>query len=120
MFDPATIWVLIPIAAIAAGAFREWVKFKSKQRDLGRDTDDLERALTTLESRLNEQQATLERRIANLETIITSQTWDLLHDNKLPNEDKRLLLTDAAAEVRTLREELGETQKAELLARRLK
>ncbi len=120
MFDPATIWVLIPIAAIAAGAFREWVKFKSKQRELGSSAEELEQVVSSLEAKLRDRQAALEQRVANLETIVTSQTWDTLHDDKLSKTDKKLLLEDADGELRTLREELGDARKAELIARRLK
>ena len=117
---PDTIWILIPVAAIAAGAFREWVKFKSKQREIGSSADELEQVVSALEAKLHDQQAALERRIANLETIVTSQTWDTLHDDRLSKADKKLLLEDADGELRTLREELGDARKAELLARRLK
>ena len=114
------IWVLIPLAAILAGAFKEWAKVQSRQRELGRGTDDLEKAVGALEVKLRDRQASLERRIANLETIVTSQTWDVMHDGKLSNEDKKLLLAYTEAEMRTLREELGDTRTVEILARRLK
>lgn len=111
--------MLIPIAAIAAGAFREWVKFKSQQRELGGSAAELERAVGALEAELRDQQAAMERRVANLETVITSQTWELLQDGGFSNEDKRFL-SDPEMELRTLREELGDARKAELIARHLK
>ena len=114
------IWVLIPLAAILAGTFKEWAKVQSRQRELGSSTDDLEKAVGALEAKLRDRQAALEQRVANLETIITSQTWDTLHDNRLSSADKKLLLEDSESELRTLREELGDARKAELIARRLK
>ena len=119
MFDPATIWVLIPIAAIAAGAFSEWMKFKAKQQKLGASTEELEAALESIKAELKNHQAGLEQRVANLETIITSQTWDVLLDSSLDASDKRFL-TDVSAEVEGLKRDLSDADKAERLAKRIK
>ena len=86
----------------------------------GAGPDDLEKAVGALEAKLRDRQAALEQRVANLETIVTSQTWDTLHDDRLSKEDKQLLLEDADSELRTLREELSDARKTELLTRRLK
>ena len=114
------IWVLIPLAAIAAGAFREWTKVQSKQRELGSSTDDLERAVAGIKAELKERQAALEKRIANLETIVTSQTWDTLHDSSLSAEEKQLLVGGTHAELEALRRDVDDTHKAEVLAQRMK
>lgn len=74
-------WVLIPLAAIAVGAFSEWLKFREKQERLGVSTDEMEDELEALRTALAEseaQRAALDRRIQNLETIVTSETWDAL------------------------------------------
>ena len=118
MFDPATIWVLIPIAAIAAGAFSEWMKFKAKQQKLGSSTEELEGALKQVRAELD-RQASLEKRVANLETIVTSQTWDVLLDPTLDEKDKRFL-TDADHEVEALKRDLSDADKAERLAKRIR
>lgn len=80
------IWVLIPLAAILVGGFKEWLKFKEKQDKLGVSTTEIERELHALEEELrrrDERQQALERRIQNLETIVTSETWDALVDGEL-------------------------------------
>jgi septal ring factor EnvC (AmiA/AmiB activator) len=79
------IWVLIPLAAILVGGFTEWLKFKEKQDKLGASTTEIEDELHALEAELrrrDEQQQALERRIQNLETIVTSETWDALVDGE--------------------------------------
>ncbi len=79
------IWVLIPLAAILVGAFKEWLKFKEKQDRLGVSTTEIENELRALEEALrerDERQQALERRIQNLETIVTSETWDALVDGE--------------------------------------
>ena len=119
MFDPATIWVLIPIAAIAAGAFNEWMKFKAKQQKLGASTEELEAALEQVKAELKRHQAGLEQRVANLETIVTSQTWDVLQDPSTSAEDKRFL-TDAQTEVEALKRDLSDADKVERLAKRIR
>ncbi|MEM6646856.1 MAG: hypothetical protein AAF730_11445 [Bacteroidota bacterium] len=76
-------WVLIPLAAILMGGFSEWLKFKSKQQKLGTSTRELEDQVVQLERDLQAARAdrdALARRLENIETIVTSQTWDALHD----------------------------------------
>ena len=79
------IWVLIPLAAILVGGFKEWLEFKQKQERLGVSTTEIEEELHALEEELHrrdERQQALERRIQNLETIVTSETWDALVDGE--------------------------------------
>jgi len=85
-------WVLIPIVAIIAGAWSEWLKFKAKQTQLGSSTTEMERAL----EKMTEQNANLIRRVQNLEAIVTSSTWDDEH-------------ADRTADHRRLEMDLGET-----------
>lgn len=114
------IWVLIPLAAIAAGSFREWTKLQARQRALGSSTDDLEQAVEAIKADLREHQASLEKRIANLEVIVTSQTWDTLHDGSLSADEKKLMLENSRTELETLQQDLSDERKVELLARRVK
>ena len=114
------IWVLIPLAAIAAGSFREWAKMQARQRELGSSTDGLESAVETIKAELREQQLALEKRLANLEVIITSQTWDTLHDSALSADEKKLLVSTTRSEFEALKEDLSDERKAEMLARRIK
>ncbi len=70
------VWVLIPIAAICAGAFSEWLKFKKAQIE---STANLTGEVGDLSDRLIEmdrERQNLVERIQNLETIVTSQMYD--------------------------------------------
>ena len=73
------------MAAILVGGFKEWLEFKQKQDRLGASTTEIEKELHALEDELrkrDERQQALERRIQNLETIVTSETWDALVDGE--------------------------------------
>ncbi len=77
------IWVLIPLAAIAVGAFQEWLKFQEKTARLGNSTRELGQTTTSLResiSSLESERDALVRRVQNLEAIVTSQVWDDVHD----------------------------------------
>lgn len=76
------VWVLIPLAAIAVGAFKEWLKFKAKQDRLGTSTAELERVVDGLRDDLKQSEDSRQRlveRIQNLETIVTTEMWDVVH-----------------------------------------
>ena len=109
------IWVLIPLAGIGGWIFTEWLEAQSKRRELGSPNAELEKEVERLKGELEGQQQVLERRIANLETIVTSQTWDVLQDSEKGADDKRFLTS-----VRDLKSDLSDDRKAEELARRLK
>lgn len=81
-------WVLIPLAGIGVGAFKEWLKFKDKQARLGASTDELEVEVEKLQKQLKENDAALQQRIQHLEAIVTSQVWDTLHDESGMAEEK--------------------------------
>ena len=101
LFGPFS-WVLIPLAAILVGAFSEWLKFKAKQQKLGTSTQELENQVVQLERDLQAVRADrdgLARRLENIETIVTSQMWDALHDasaepQPLPPSQPRITLPD--------------------------
>ena len=108
----AWIWVLIPLAAILMGGFKEWLKFKAKQEKLGTSTHELEATVERLTEALEASEAereAVERRLQNLETIVTSQAWDALAE-----DDGRLALPEQPP-----REEPSEAEKTEQLARRV-
>lgn len=109
--------VVIVLASLALGGFTEWLKFKGKQEKLGASTRELDRELETLRTALaesDEERAQLERRIQNLETIVTSEQWDALVAGEAPD--------GLAAEARIeLPEHDGTTaEQAERIARRLR
>jgi hypothetical protein len=128
MYMGAYIWVLIPIAAILSGAFREWLKFRAKQRELGVSTRELEKEVAGLAR----AKAELTERVQNLETIVVSQTWQVLQDKGLAPAERELKLATAAhrelggasasaahAAHASHPTDLANQQRAEQLARRL-
>lgn len=118
----AWIWVLIPITAILAGTIKEWFKFKSKQDRLGHSTHELEETVQTLRETLEASEAERRRlteRVQNLETIVTSQAWDALHEAPGSADmlsDGRPQATDDAV---SDHQETDGAAKAERLARRM-
>ena len=111
----AWIWVLIPIAGILVGAFSEWLKFKEKQAKLGTSTAELEH-------NLSEQQLALEaaqRRIENLEAIVTSQMWDAVHDETLPEAERQRALAQVRIHLDPP-DEPSDAERVARMARRLK
>ncbi|NNE34713.1 MAG: hypothetical protein HKN13_05730 [Rhodothermales bacterium] len=75
------LWILIPLAAIAVGAFEQWLKFKAKQDKLGTSAAQLEKVVDNLSKQLEaseESREKLQQRVQNLETIVTSTDWDLV------------------------------------------
>ncbi len=116
-------WVLIPIVAILAGGFKEWLKFKEKQLQLGQSTENLGTDLKQLSEALKSSQAqneSLLNRIQNLEAIVTSQVWDVLHDGEKSTEEKKLELESVKPKIALPPVEDEIAGKAEKLARRLR
>ena len=120
-------WILIPLAGIMAGAFKEWLQFKKTQNQLGTSTEKLEKKVDVLERALKDSEANsalLVERIQNLETIVTSHEWDTLDDQLLKStsvasketENKSPLLAD---QIHPPEDETASMNKAARLARRL-
>ncbi|HVR95562.1 MAG TPA: hypothetical protein VMW27_03040 [Thermoanaerobaculia bacterium] len=109
-------WVLIPIAGIAAGVISEWLKLRAKQQQLRSSSNELEKTIADLKKTVEVQQ----ERLQNLETIVVSQTWDVLHDREMPPaaRDRRLEAT-VRHEVKDPDADDRNRQRAEQLARRL-
>ncbi|MFQ5569163.1 MAG: hypothetical protein ACE5G0_05785 [Rhodothermales bacterium] len=108
-------WILIPIIAILVGAFKEWLKFKAKQQQLGSSTRELEQIVARQQEALD----TAQRRLQNLEAIVTSQVWDVVHDDTVPEPEKERVLAGTRI-VLDSPEEPSDTERAARLARRLK
>ncbi len=116
------IWVLIPLAAILVGAFKEWLKFQEKQQQIGDSTRLLENAAAGLKDQLAEMEAraaSLDRRVRNLEAIVTGEVWDTLHDDALAPAEKEKRLARARLDLYDPDEET-DARKLEQLARRLR
>ena len=116
-------WVLIPIAGILFGAFKEWLNFKEKQLKIGESTEHLEvkvdELLQALEKSEREKEGLLSR-LQNLETIVTSQVWDVLSDEETPPEIKKLEVESVKPQIMLPPKEDDAAEKAEMLARRLR
>ena len=114
-------WILIPLAGILAGTFTEWLKFKEKQNQLGNSTANLEEQVASLTRSLEkseQQRLAVIERLQNLETIVTSQDWDLLENtpepkSRIPNNLQAQNSIDLPAAEPSTRE------KAAQLARRI-
>jgi hypothetical protein len=115
MFSFGSIWILIPIAGILAGTFKEWMKFKATQRQLGASTDELDREVAEMR-RVNQ---TLQERVQNLEAIVVSQTWDAVHAPGLSPMERELKVTSAVRREVKSDPAAANQQRAEQLAQRL-
>lgn len=108
-----TVWVLIPITAILAGTFKEWMKVRATQRQLGAE---LEREVAEMR-KIN---GALQERVQNLEAIVVSQTWNALHAPGLSPVERELKVTSAAQrELKAPDASVANQQRAQQLAQRL-
>ena len=109
-------WVLIPLTAILAGAFKDYVKIRARQQALGTSNRELEKVVEDL----RQTNRTLAQRVENLETIVVSQTWNTLNDPQLSDAERQRRLASAVPrEAHTPAAEEMNRQRAEQLARRL-
>ncbi len=86
------LWVLIPIVAILSGTLRQWIRVRANQQQLGASTRELEREV----AELSRMKAELTERIQNLETIVVSQTWNVVNDRNLPPAEREAKLATLA------------------------
>lgn len=114
--DAAWVWVLIPLAGIFAGVFRDMLKVREKQRVLGASNHELEKTAAELK-RANEL---LAHRIENLETIVVSRTWNAVHEPGLSEPERQRQVAAAVRhEIPPPPQEDVNRQRAEQLARQL-
>ncbi|MBY0519476.1 MAG: hypothetical protein K2P79_03505 [Sphingomonas sp.] len=71
LLSPATIWVLIPLAAIAAGVLKRWFSLKERQID-ALNANAAEKA-----AQYAAQTERLEQRMRVLERIVTDRGIDV-------------------------------------------
>lgn len=119
--DMSWVWVLIPLTAIIAGTFKEVAQARREARRLGVSNNELEAKVTSLEERLDKLATTQRNRLQNLETIVTSRLWNVLHDDRLSDSERDTALARARIEMVDLsqpREPTAE-EKAEILAKKL-
>ncbi len=114
------IWILIPLAGIAAGMVKDYLKFKEKTGRLGTSTHQLEDEVEALKK---ERMALIDR-VENLEALVTSRLWMALDDEDATAEEREAELARARLQMRPKvpeppDDEPSPQEKAERLARRL-
>jgi hypothetical protein len=118
--DPLTFYfvLIISLVGIAFAGYKEWLKFRAKQNEIGPPSDVAEQ-VRALRERLNEverERDALRSRVENLETIVTSEAWDRL---QTPSGN-----TDAVEHsphsIELPASESSSADRAEALARRLR
>ena len=114
--EASWVWVFIPIVAILARVFRDYVRLQTQQRVLGTSNRELERVVEDLRT----TNQTLAQRVENLETIVVSQTWNVLHaPGASEAEREQKVAATVRHEVQPPATEEMNRQRAEQLARRL-
>jgi outer membrane murein-binding lipoprotein Lpp len=114
-------WLQIIIVASTLGgllfaAFAMWLNFKEKQSQISTATSELGHTVAAQQQSLE----AAERRIQNLEAIVTSQVWDAVHDAELPEAEKQRALSQAQLDLDVLEAEPSDAKRAAQIARRLK
>jgi len=114
--EASWVWVFIPIVAILARVFRDYLRLQTQQRDLGTSNRELEKVV----DELRQTNSTLAQRVENLETIVVSQTWNVLNAPGATDAERDQRLAAAVRqEVHAPATEEMNRQRAEQLARRL-
>jgi hypothetical protein len=108
-------WMIFPIFGMLMGMFKQWLRFKERQNQLGTSTNNLEK----LVAELRQRDQALAERVENLEAIVVSQTWDVVQDKTLSPVEKEYRLASVAHR-EMAPPPVADSQKAEVLARRLK
>lgn len=115
---PLWIQILIIISTLAGLLFAAsavWIEFKEKQAQIDQSTSELEDTIAAQKKELK----AAKRRIQNLETIVTSQAWDAVHDEGIPEAEKQRALSQASGDLADPEENLSDAERAAQLARRL-
>ncbi|GAB5518899.1 MAG: hypothetical protein RhofKO_11500 [Rhodothermales bacterium] len=106
----AIVIIVSIIGGLSFATFAMWLQSKEKQAQIGAASSELAQTVAAQQKQL----AAAERRLQNLEAIVTSQAWDgLQEDGALPHQHGRI--------DQSLLDELPpETEQASQLAQRLK
>ena len=118
-------WILLIFAGMGYGAFEEWLDFKKEQRKLGASTEAVGDDLEALRDEWTQERARLTRRIEHLEAIVTSQTWDALHDDAMQDHamqdgEAALPLNRATPPPSDAAAPISDAEQAERLAKRIR
>ena len=106
----AYFWIWIPIVAILAGSFKEWLKHKEKLAELRASTGNLEGDV----SQLRAERDALVDRIQNLEAIVTHEVWEAAQNELDP------AVKAARIDAALLEKEPDDAERAQQLASRLR
>jgi peptidoglycan hydrolase CwlO-like protein len=110
------VWVFIPIVAILARVFRDYLRLQTQQRALGTSNRELEKVMEDL----RQTNRTLAQRVENLETIVVSQTWNALNAPGASDAERQQKIAAAVRqEAHAPATDEMNRQRAEQLARRL-
>lgn len=115
------LWLAILIIASTIGgllfaAFAMWLKSREKQAGIDTSAGELGQTVAAQQKALE----AAERRIQNLEAIVTSQVWDVVHEGGSSEVDKQRALSEARLDLDISEEESSDAERAERMARRLK
>ncbi|MFT4605045.1 MAG: hypothetical protein ACI9W4_001784 [Rhodothermales bacterium] len=97
-------------------SFASWLGSKEKQAKIGSSTGELGQTVAAQQKALE----VAERRIQNLEAIVTSLEWDAVAGGALPEVETNRALGQARVELDEPEEEPSDTERAAQIAGRLK
>ncbi|PSQ62673.1 MAG: hypothetical protein BRD27_01835 [Bacteroidetes bacterium QH_10_64_19] len=84
---PPIVFVLIfaiPILGILLAGYREWLDYRAQHQTLGPTAEELKERFQSLHERIDDlerERDALQKRVQNLETIVTSEAWIADHDD---------------------------------------
>lgn len=115
------LWLLILIlvsmlAGLLFAAFGLWLNFKEKQIEIGTSMSELVDTVAAQQKALE----AAERRFQNLEAIVTSQVWDVIHDEHVPEAEREHVLSGVQTDLHISEEEPSDAEQVARIARRLK
>lgn len=116
---PLWLAILIMVSTLAGlllPAFAMWIKFREKQAQIDLSTSELGQTVAAQQNALE----AAERRMQNLEAIVTSQIWDTLHDEGASEAEKQRALSEGRLRLDASAEEPSDAEQLARIARRLK
>jgi ferritin-like metal-binding protein YciE len=114
------LWVLIPVVAILAKVAREWIRVSASQKALGTSSRETEKTVAELTRAFEAQKREMQERIENLETIVSSQTWNVIHDRTIPDGVREQHAVATARHEMRPDQEAVNRQRVEQMAQRLR
>ena len=110
------IVVASTLSGLAFAGFGIWFAAKKQEKEIGLATSKLEQTVSSQQKALEAAQ----QRIRNLEAIVTSQEWDVIHNGDLPEAKKQLAPSHGRLDLDGLEAAPSDTERAAQITRRLK